>query len=63
MTFALPRAQLQPVRVNGEAGAVVIVNGHVLSILGFTVRNGRILAIEALADPDRLRDIDLSALD
>ena len=63
VTFALPRAQLHPVRVNGEAGAVVIVNGHVLSILGFTVRNGRILAIEALADPDRLRDIDLSALD
>jgi RNA polymerase sigma factor (sigma-70 family) len=63
VTFALPRAQLQPVRVNGEAGVVVTVNERVVSILGFTVRNGRIVAIEALADPDRLRDLDLSALD
>jgi RNA polymerase sigma-70 factor (ECF subfamily) len=63
VTFALPRAQLRPVRVNGEAGVVVTVNERVVSILGFTVRNGRILAIEALADPDRLRDLDLSALD
>ncbi len=63
LTFALPRAQLRPVRVNGEAGVVVTVNARVVSILGFTVRNGRILAIEALADPDRLRDLDLSALD
>ena len=63
VTFALQRAQLHPVRVNGEAGAVVIVNGRVLSILGFTVRNGRILAIDALADPDRLREVDLSALE
>jgi RNA polymerase sigma-70 factor (ECF subfamily) len=63
VAFALPRAQLRPVRVNGEVGVVVIVNGRVLSILGFTVRNGRIVAIDALADPDRLRDLDLSAVD
>ena len=63
VTFALPRAQLRPVRVNGEAGVVVTVNGHVVSILGFTVRDGRILAIDALADPDRLRELDLSAVD
>ena len=42
---------------------VVTVNGHVVSILGFTVRDGRILAIDALADPDRLRELDLSAVD
>jgi hypothetical protein len=46
-----------------EPGVVVIVNERVVSILGFTVRDGRILAIDALADPDRLRNLDLSALD
>ena len=63
MTFAMPRTELRPVRVNGEAGVVVVANGRVLSVMGFTVRNGRIIAIEALADPERLVDLDLSAID
>ena len=63
MTFAMPRTELRPVRVNGEAGVVVVSNGRVLSVMGFTVREDRIVAIEALADPERLADLDLSAVD
>jgi hypothetical protein len=32
----------------------VAPNGHLLLVLGVTFRNGRIAAIEAIADPDRL---------
>ena len=31
--------------------------------MAFTVRDGRIAAIDALADPERLRDLDLTVLD
>ena len=63
MTFAMPRAELHAVRMNGEAGVVVVSNGRVLSVMGFTVRDGRILAIDVLADPERLDALDLSAVD
>jgi RNA polymerase sigma-70 factor (ECF subfamily) len=31
--------------------------------MGFTVRGGRIVEIDILADPDRLRQLDLAALE
>jgi hypothetical protein len=31
--------------------------------MGFTVRGGRIVEIHAVADPDRLRQLDLPVLD
>jgi hypothetical protein len=30
---------------------------------GFTVAGGRIVAIDSLADPERLRELDLTVLD
>jgi RNA polymerase sigma-70 factor (ECF subfamily) len=33
----------------------VAPRGRPLSIMGFTVRNGKIIAIDVLADPARLR--------
>jgi RNA polymerase sigma factor (sigma-70 family) len=49
--------------VNGAAGAVVIPHGHPFSVMGFTVANGRIVEIDVLADPARLRELDLTVLD
>ncbi len=50
--------------VNGTAGIVAFEpNGQPLSIMGFTVRGGKIVEIDVLADPERLRRIDLAALD
>jgi hypothetical protein len=37
--------------------------GRTYSELGFTVRGGRVVEIDIVADPDRLSRIDLSALD
>jgi RNA polymerase sigma-70 factor (ECF subfamily) len=39
------------------------VNGRVFSVMGFTVVDGRIVAIDVLYDPERVADIDLAVLD
>jgi len=49
--------------VNGAAGAIAAAGGRLVVVLGFTVRRGKIVEIDALADPARLRQIDLSVLD
>jgi hypothetical protein len=54
---------LRPALVNGVAGAVVVAHGRVLSVMGFTVAHGRIVAIDVLYDPDRLADLDVAVLD
>jgi RNA polymerase sigma-70 factor (ECF subfamily) len=46
--------------VNGVPGGVVHgPDGSVFSVLSFTVARGRIVAIDVLADPDRLARLDL----
>ncbi len=52
-------AFIRPALVNGAAGAVVAPRGRPVSIMGFTVRNGRVIAIDVLADPARLRALGL----
>jgi RNA polymerase sigma-70 factor, ECF subfamily len=49
--------------VNGAAGAVATLEGELYSVGAITVRNRRIVAIDILADPDRLRELDLTVLD
>jgi len=57
-TFA-PLAR--PAVVNGSAGAVVVSGGTLLSVVGFTVAAGRIVAIDIVADPDRLRSLTIES--
>ncbi|MGA4980352.1 sigma-70 family RNA polymerase sigma factor [Streptomyces cinereoruber] len=52
-------ATIRPARVNGEAGLVNTLNGQPLSVMSFTVTDGRIAAIDILSDPVRLADLDL----
>ena len=52
--FADPTRPLTPALVNGSPGVVVTVDGRVVSIMAFTVSSGRVVAIDALGDPDRL---------
>jgi RNA polymerase sigma-70 factor (ECF subfamily) len=51
---------VHPALINGAAGVVVAAKGRLLSVMGFTVAHGRIVAIDVLWDPDRLADVDLS---
>ena len=62
-TFGPSSPFFRPVLVNGGAGVLLIEDGKLKSITGFTVVNGRIVAIDVLADPERLSAYDLSLLD
>lgn len=53
---------VRPVLVNGAAGVLCVVEGRLMSMLAFTVTDGRITAIDVLSDPDRLDAIDLGPL-
>ena len=57
-----PAALLRPVLVNGAAGAVVILHGQPVAVVGFTVARGKVAAIDIIADPERLRRFDLASL-
>jgi hypothetical protein len=48
-------ARVRPAIVNGAAGAVYGDLDHPLGVIGFTVVNGRIVAIDLVADPTKLR--------
>jgi RNA polymerase sigma factor (sigma-70 family) len=63
MTFARLSPYVRPALINGAAGVVVAPRGVPFSIMGFTVAGGRIVAIDSLADPERLRELDLTVLD
>jgi len=58
-----PAVVIRPALVNGAVGGVVFREGRLLSVMGFTVSDGKIVAIDIFADPGRLRELDLAFLD
>jgi RNA polymerase sigma factor (sigma-70 family) len=46
--------------VNGAAGVVIAPGGRLRAALAVTVRDGRVAAYEVIADPERLRRLDLA---
>jgi len=53
----------QPALVNGAVGLVMAPRGRLFLVLDFTITGGRITEIDIIADPDRLRELDLAVLD
>jgi RNA polymerase sigma-70 factor (ECF subfamily) len=53
-------AVAHPALVNGVAGFVVVLDGAPRAVAAFTVAGGRIVAMDILADPERLAQLDLS---
>jgi RNA polymerase sigma factor (sigma-70 family) len=49
--------------VNGAAGLVATLDGRPFSVGGVTVRDGKIVEIDILADPERVARLDLPAVD
>jgi RNA polymerase sigma-70 factor (ECF subfamily) len=52
----------EPALVNGAPGLVVRFQGKPFSVMGFTVRGGRIAAIDILADPERVPGLGLEGI-
>ena len=63
LTFARLAPFVRPALVNGAAGVVVAPHGEPFSVMGFTVVGGKIVEIDAITDPVRLRELDLAVLD
>src|SRR5439155_19395727 len=54
---------IRPALVNGAAGIVSIRDGEPYAVGGLTIRGGKIVEMDILADPERLRRLDLTVLD
>jgi RNA polymerase sigma-70 factor, ECF subfamily len=53
----------QPALVNGSVGLVLAPGGRLSRVLSFTIERGKIAQVEVIAEPERLSEIDLAALD
>jgi hypothetical protein len=51
------------VLVNGTLGMMAYRDGKPFSVGAITIRGGRIVEMDILADPERLRQLDLTAVD
>ena len=61
-TFAEMGARGHIVRVNGGVGTVAFLDGELLSVGAMRVREGRIVEVDFLSDPERLAHLDLGWL-
>lgn len=59
VTFSRFSTHVRPALVNGAAGVVIAPHGKPRSVIGFTVRNGRIVAIHAIAGGERMAALDI----
>jgi RNA polymerase sigma-70 factor (ECF subfamily) len=57
VTFQRLAKSYRPVLVDGVAGVAVVIDGAVSSVAAFTVVDGRIVEIDIVSDPERLRGV------
>jgi RNA polymerase sigma-70 factor (ECF subfamily) len=62
-TFSGRARFARPALVDGAAGAVWAPGGQPRVVFGFTIAGGMITRIDLVADPERLRRLDLAVLD
>jgi RNA polymerase sigma-70 factor (ECF subfamily) len=60
--FAGQAQAAQPALIDGVPGGVWAAGGRPVVVFGFTVRDGRVIAIELLADSERLRQMEIEIL-
>ncbi|MGH2895310.1 MAG: sigma factor-like helix-turn-helix DNA-binding protein, partial [Solirubrobacteraceae bacterium] len=63
LTYARLQLFNRPVLVNGALGVVAYRDGRPFSVGAITVRGGRIVEMDILADPERLRQLDLTTVE
>jgi hypothetical protein len=62
-TFVGRARAARPALIDGVAGAVWAPGGRPQVVVSFTVRRGKIVAIDLVTDLDRLHQLDLTILD
>ena len=61
-TFSGRARAAQPALVDGAVGLVWVQGGQPRIVFGFTIKDGKIVQIELVADPERLSQLDLTIL-
>jgi RNA polymerase sigma-70 factor (ECF subfamily) len=59
---ASPAAVLHPALVNGAAGVVITMRDRPYAVMAFSVAGGRIVEIDVIADPERVRRVARAVL-
>jgi RNA polymerase sigma factor (sigma-70 family) len=59
-TYSALHPYIVPALVNGTVGAVIAPHGEPYSVMAFAITNGKITAIDALLDPERLKELHLA---
>jgi RNA polymerase sigma-70 factor (ECF subfamily) len=62
ITFAHMVRFVQPALINGAVGLVWAPRGRLFRALSFTIKDGRIAQVDVIADPGRLRNLQLAVL-
>ena len=62
MLYGGPGREVRPANINGAAGAVIFVGNRPVSVMAFVVADGKITAIDVLADRARIAGLDLTAV-
>ena len=52
----------QPALVNGAVGATWAPDGRPHAVFGITIVRGKIVEIDIIADPERIRQLDVTIL-
>jgi RNA polymerase sigma factor (sigma-70 family) len=52
-----PGTQVHPALVNGAAGVIVTMEGSPVNVMGFTIVNGKVVELDAIADLERVHQI------
>jgi len=55
--------EMRPALINGVPGGVAFLDGEPFSVGALTISGGRVVELDFLADPERLRKLDLTILD
>jgi RNA polymerase sigma-70 factor (ECF subfamily) len=63
LVFSRLDLELHPALVNGVAGVVSTKDGRPFSVMACAVRDGKIVEMDILADPERLEALDLAMLE
>lgn len=62
VAFAAAAKSVQPALVNGAVGLVWAPRGRLMRVVTFALKHGKIVQVEIIADPARLRELDLAIL-
>jgi RNA polymerase sigma-70 factor (ECF subfamily) len=61
--YSQPGLVIRPALINGAVGMVTTRDDRPFSVGAVTVRDGKIVELDFLADPERIAQLDLTALD